>query len=228
MSLHTLSYNADIVDDDDGDDADLGAGHDADDNNSQEAGTSGQNRSKRRLIQRRTRRVRSKLSGRNAQRASERNEEPVPATQESVPASQESVPTSQGSVPALQGRVPSSQGSEHLQADQVPANNPPNRHLKYLLQTLRSCNSDMEKARFMLEYVSGCSFNAAVSPDSIIRFSEDEAAQLSQYVLEVDENDEDIEEPEVLMLLLCFVVMDGNERKTKENIHNNKRKLKIT
>ena len=27
---------------------------------------------------------------------------------------------------------------------------------------------------------------------------------------------------------LSFVVMDGNECKTKENIHNNKRKLKIT
>ena len=124
-------------------------------------------------------------------------------------------PTRKGVVPAFQGRVPSSQGSEHLQADQVPANNPPNRHLKYLLQKLRSCNSDMEKARFMLEYVGGCSFNAAVSPDSIIRFSEDEAAELSQYVLEVDENDEDIEEPEVVMLLLCFVVMNGNACKTK-------------
>lgn len=136
---------------------------------SQEASTSGQNQPRRRVVQRRTRRVQSKLRGRNRPRANDLNEGPLPASQES-----------------------------QVRDDQARGNNPPNRHLRYLVQNLRACQNNLEKARFMLQYFNGCSFNAGMCPDGVIRFSDDEAAQLSRYVREIDEEDNaEIAEPEV-------------------------------
>ena len=122
-----------------------------------------------RLIQRRTRRVQNKLRGRNRPRATELNEEVLPASQES-----------------------------QVRGDQARGDNPPNRHLRYLVQNLRACQNNLEKATFLLQYLNGCSFNAGMCPDGVIRFSDDEAAQLSRYVQEIDEEDDgEIAEPEV-------------------------------
>ena len=135
----------------------------------QEASTSSQNQPRRRLIQRRTRRVQNKLRGRNRPRANDLNEEALPASQES-----------------------------QVRDDQARGNNPPNRHLRYLVQNVCACQNNLEKARFMLQYFNGCSFNTGMCPDGVIRFSDDEAAQLSQYVQEIDEEDDaEIAEPEV-------------------------------
>jgi len=147
------------------DQANHGPAHDEE--TSQEASTSSQNQP--RLIQRRTRRVQNKLRGRNRPRATELNEEVLPASQES-----------------------------QVRGDQARGDNPPNRHLRYLVQNLRACQNNREKARFMLQYLNGCSFNAGMCPDGVIRFSDDEAAQLSRYVQEIDEEDDaEIAEPEV-------------------------------
>ena len=145
------------------DQANHGPAHDAE--ISQEASTSSENQTRRRLVQRRTRRVQSKVRGRNRPRANDLNEEALPASQES-----------------------------QARDDQARGNNPQNRHLRYLVQNLRA----RQNARFMLQYFNGCSFNAGMCPDGVIRFSDDEAAQLSRYVQEIDEEDNaDIAEPEV-------------------------------
>lgn len=137
---------------------------------SEETSTSSQNQPRRRLVQRRTRRVESKLRGRNRPRARDVNEETPP---ESPPASQ-------------------------VRDDQGPRYNPPIRHLRYLVQNLRTCSNDREKARFMLQYFDGCSFNAGMWPDGIIRFTDNEAAELSSYIQELEEEDDgEIAEPEV-------------------------------
>ena len=88
---------------------------------SDEASTSSQNQPRRRLVQRRTRRVQSKLRGRNRPRANDVNEETLPASQES-----------------------------QVRDDQARGNNPPSRHPRYLVQNLRTCQNNLEKARFML------------------------------------------------------------------------------
>lgn len=134
----------------------------------EEASTSSQNQPQR-FVQRRTRRVESKLRGRNRPRASDLNEPTPPASQES------------------QGRD-----------DQARGNNPPGRHLRYLVLSLRNCQNNLEKARFILQYFNGCSFNAGLCPEGIIRFTDDEAAELSRFNQELDEEDEaEIAEPEV-------------------------------
>ena len=69
--------------------------------------------------------------------------------------------------------------------------------LKYLLAQPRTCRNDVEKAQSMLTYLNGCSFNTGESPHGIIRFSNDEATELSRYVREVIEKDEVTNEPEV-------------------------------
>ena len=86
--------------------------------------------------------------------------------------------------------LPASQESQVLE-HQAQRNNPQNRHLRYLVENLRACQKDLDKAKFMLNYFDGCSFNAGMSPDGIIRFSDDEAAQLSQYVQELAGDDND-------------------------------------
>ena len=136
---------------------------------SQEASTSSENQPRGRLVQRRIRRVQNKLRGTNRPRTNELNEEALPASQES-----------------------------QLRDGQARENNQPNRHLRYLVQNLRACQNNLEKARFMLQYFNGCSFNAGMCPDGVIRFSDHEAAQISQYVQELDEEvDAEIAEPEV-------------------------------
>ena len=136
---------------------------------SEEPSTSSQNQPRTRFVQRRTRRVESKLRGRNRPRAIDLNEETLPASQQS-----------------------------QVRDDQARGNNPPRRHLRYLVLSLRNCQNNLEKARFMLQYFNGCSFNAGLCPDGIIRFSDDEAAQLSRFIQELDEEDDaEIAEPEV-------------------------------
>ena len=93
---------------------------------SDEASTSSQNQPRRRLVQRRTRRVQSKLRGRNRPRANDVNEETLPASQES-----------------------------QVRDDQARGNNPPSRHPRYLVQNLRTCQNNLEKARFMLQCFNG-------------------------------------------------------------------------
>ena len=95
-------------------------------------------------------------------------------------------------------RSPVQSGNRQVRDDHTKGNNPPNRHLRYLVQNLRACQNNLEKARFMLQYFNGCSFNAGMCPDGVIRFSDHEAAQISQYVQELDEEDDaEIAEPEV-------------------------------
>ena len=148
-----------------------GGTHDAAEMRNEEASTSSKNQPHRRLVQRRTRRVESKLRGRNRPRANDVNEETPPASQDS-----------------------------QVRDDQAPRNNPPSRHLRYLVQNLHACPNNLEKARFMLQYFNGCSFNAGTCPDGILRFTDDEAAhdQLSRYIQELDkEDDVEIAEPEI-------------------------------
>lgn len=133
-----------------------------------EASTSSQSQPSRRLVERRTRRVRSKLTGRNRPRATEREEEPLPASQQS-----------------------------EVGENQALGDQPPTRRLKYVVENLRACQTVKEKATFMLDYFGNCSFNAGLCPDSIIRFSDDEALQLSRYVQVVDDETDDVVEPEV-------------------------------
>ena len=141
---------------------------DDDDDDDQQGSTSAQTQPSRRLVRRRTRRVRTKLRGRNRQRANEGEEDPIPASQES-----------------------------QMSGNQALQDNPPNRHLKYVVENLRARQNSMDKAQFILTYFSNCSFNAALSPDGIIRFSDAEAVELSRYVQELDEGTGDIEEPQV-------------------------------
>ena len=74
-------------------------------------------------------------------------------------------------------------------ADQVAGGN---RDLRYLLAQLGACRGDSQKARSLLRYLSGCNFNAEETPDGIIRFSDDEAVQLSAYVAEVNRHQGDV------------------------------------
>ena len=84
-----------------------------------------------------------------------------------------------------------------MSGNQALQDNPPNRHLKYVVENLCARQNSIDKAKFILTYFSNCSFNAALSPDGIIRFSDPEAVELSRYVQELDEATGDIEEPQV-------------------------------
>lgn len=144
----------------DGDAIDEDEEHDGDEE--EEIGDSEQRGTKRRVVRRRTRRVQSKLSGRNPPRGMSNSQQPA-------------------SPDARETEDDDAAGD----ADQAVAEN---RDLKYLLAQLRACRGDPEKARSMLQYLSGCSFNAGETPDGIIRFSDAEAVQLSEYVAEVHRN----------------------------------------
>lgn len=90
----------------------------------------------------------------------------------------------------------SSTGQGEQVSDQNTATATSNRNLKYLLTQLRSGRNPTQKGEAMLSYLYGCSFNAALSPHGIIRFSDDEALELARFVTEAIENEE-IDEPEV-------------------------------
>ena len=65
------------------------------------------------------------------------------------------------------------------------AANTGNRDLQYLLRNLRDCRDKGEKAEAMLSYLNGCTFNAAESPHGIIRFSDEDITELTQYITNV-------------------------------------------
>ena len=95
---------------------------------------------------------------------------------------------------------PPSADDEQQEIDRanVVVNDNANRDLKYLLAQLRACRNEPEKAKSLLQYLSGCGFNAGESPDRVIRFSNDEARELARYVAEIDGDDVDgVEEPGV-------------------------------
>jgi len=158
--------SVDAADEEDDFEEDDGDASDDNDQDVADSSVAGPKQAKRKTVRRCTRRVKSKLSGRNPPRGAQNIQQPPPVV-------------------------------DNREVVDPPTVINANRDLKYLLAQLRTCRNDVEKAQSMLTYLNGCSFNTGESPHGIIRFSNDEATELSRYVKEVMEKDEVTNKPEV-------------------------------